>query len=443
MGTSALSPNFATQAQTFGNVSGGATQALAGYSTTTIQSFANLLATVEFNQNNGILTIQGSDESDNVYAQRNGSQLELTVNGVIESFDFSDVSMIRFLGGDGNDQFNNRTSIVSRAWGGNGVDRLLGGSGNDLFVGGMGADFIRGGAGDDLLRGGGAPDKIIGDAGNDILEGQGHNDSLYGRSGSDILRGGGGMDGLFGGLDSDTLVGGNSADRFLFQSGDTISDQTESDARLVFSNDNIAWTDVEVEVVDGGLKSLHMRTASTRLLKDSFPSGDLTFEKSNSLGGAVGMNTLSWRTYYQWNYEIGDWEVTSIDYTRLIEFSDWNEGNVFQNADRVDTMIHEIGHNWDGAAEIGTVLGSSAEAIWNDFLAVSGWVENPANTEGMTNSADGQWWYSSDAEFVRNYGRTNPYEDWATVWEEVFKDETVSAEIQQKFDIVNSLFDQL
>lgn len=400
-------------------------------------------ASVSFNGSNGILTLRGTTNADNALLERSSDQLNVTLNGVVDSFDFSDVTLIRFFGDAGNDTFNNRTSIDSYAWGDSGNDRLLGGSGRDYFYGGANVDFLRGGSGDDELRGQAASDKLIGDSGNDLLFGNGAHDWLYGRSGNDILRGGGGKDGLFGGLGMDTLTGGNMEDRFLFQTGDTIVDQRDEDARLIFSNDNQTWTDIEVEAIDKGLRFLHLRTGNTRLLKDSFPSGDLTIEKASSLGGAIGQNYLSYTNYSMFNPTTGEWEITSTDYTRLITFSDWDESSNYQNEIRVDTIVHEIGHNWDSGDEISSALGTSASLIWDGFLNESGWTENPADTSNYTLSTDGQWWYLSDSEFARSYGRTNPYEDWATIWETLLDSGSASGAIESKRDWVNQLFDAL
>jgi hypothetical protein len=47
-------------------------------------------------------------------------------------------------------------------------------------------------------------------------------------------------------------------------------------------------------------------------------------------------------------------------------------------------------------------------------------MSDPADPNLYQRSGDGQWWHLKTAEFVRGYGKTNPYEDWATVWEYYF-----------------------
>ena len=42
---------------------------------------------------------------------------------------------------------------------------------------------------------------------------------------------------------------------------------------------------------------------------------------------------------------------------------------------------------------------------------------------GYTESTDGDWWYQSSATFARNYGRTNPMEDFATYFAKVMMED--------------------
>jgi hypothetical protein len=69
-------------------------------------------------------------------------------------------------------------------------------------------------------------------------------------------------------------------------------------------------------------------------------------------------------------------------------------------------VLHEIGHNWDEGGENDTV---------EDFRAISGWDsdEGLAELPNYQLSGDGDWAHYTNAEFTRNYGRTNPREDFA------------------------------
>ncbi|MCU0536238.1 MAG: hypothetical protein MUD14_20315, partial [Hydrococcus sp. Prado102] len=76
-------------------------------------------------------------------------------------FDLSntDVKLVKFSGGEGNDYLNgSKTSTPLYAFGDAGNDTLVGGSGNDTLIGGAGRDLLVGGPGNDVLVGGDSPD---------------------------------------------------------------------------------------------------------------------------------------------------------------------------------------------------------------------------------------------------------------------------------------------
>jgi Ca2+-binding RTX toxin-like protein len=67
----------------------------------------------------------------------------------------TDVKLVKFAGGEGNDYLNgSKTSTRLYALGEAGNDTLIGGSGNDILIGGAGRDLLIGGAGNDILIGG-------------------------------------------------------------------------------------------------------------------------------------------------------------------------------------------------------------------------------------------------------------------------------------------------
>ncbi len=94
----------------------------------------------------------------------------------VASYRASDVDLVHFVGGDGNDDFRNNTSIRSYAYGGNGND------------------FMRGGADRDLMYGQAGHDNMYGDSGNDYLSGGDGNDNMWGGAGRDYFNGGSGFD---------------------------------------------------------------------------------------------------------------------------------------------------------------------------------------------------------------------------------------------------------
>lgn len=92
----------------------------------------------------------------------------------------TDVELIIFEGGRGNDLLNAKANSTSvEAFGGSGNDTLLGSSADDQLLGQSGDDYLSGGIGNDTL---------IGGAGHDILEGSAGHDLLRGGFGADIFR---------------------------------------------------------------------------------------------------------------------------------------------------------------------------------------------------------------------------------------------------------------
>lgn len=106
------------------------------------------------------------------------------------------VKRIKFQGSNGDDWFENRTSISTHASGGAGSDTLRGGSGRDTLMGGKGVDYLHGGGKRDLLIGGSEGDWLYGGPGRDTLKGGGGDDHLFGEGGADRLFGGAGSDAL-------------------------------------------------------------------------------------------------------------------------------------------------------------------------------------------------------------------------------------------------------
>lgn len=364
----------------------------------------------------------------------------------------------RINGGSGNDIIDGQQGD-DRLFGESGDDDLTGGDGADYLHGGDDNDTISAGLGDDTASGGYGDDTILGDAGDDLvfgyfgddrieggdgvdtLFGDDGNDLLYGDGGVDELHGGNGRDGLYGGglSSADSLFGEGGADRLLVQNGDSIQDLTAADAELVFVDQTSVWTDKEIQVMDEGFVQLHDRTQNTALLRDSLGSDPLTFYKYSYLNGAAGINSLQWSSWTECDQSGCQ---TYYDYDREIQIVDWDESSTWYNNQFAQVVIHEIAHNWDSVMEITEVLPQSTS--WDQFIAISDWrATNPGS--GFTQSLDGQWWYDSSADFAENYGRTNPNEDMATVFEYYFGSGLTSPNsgLQLKLDVLDSLFDTL
>ncbi len=216
---------------------------------------------INFDAINSRIVVVGTSDADQVTVSMDSATVVRvraeSLDGLVEStFQRSAVTSLVFAGGDGNDRFENRTDLPSRASGdggddyligGSGADELTGGDGNDHLVGGLGNDWLYGGDGNDELNGGEGDDRLLGDAGNDnllgdagddeliggldndwlyggdggdkLLGGEG-DDRLLGEAGNDVIRGDAGNDELLGGLGNDYLYGGDGNDKLLGGEGD-------------------------------------------------------------------------------------------------------------------------------------------------------------------------------------------------------------------------------
>ena len=287
--------------------------------------------------------------------------------------------------------------------GDHGNDILKGNAGDDIIIGGQGHDDIAGGTGKDFLLGNEGNDTLHGDEGKDQLFGDTGNDNLYGGADNDNLFGEEGDDGLFGGGGSDSLTGGADEDRFLFQAGDTIVDKNAQDAQIDFidleswtvdyngSTINYTggtWSDAEVELIDEALAVLHHTTGDDTFLKEK-DGTEMTYQR-------VGTSSTN--------------------------FIAWNGGDVHTFADGtfsgatdfvLQTVFHEIGHNWD-----------SENANWDEWKELSSWTqEDKSGDANFIEGGNGGWFYSSSANFVRDYARTNPKEDFACSFSAYFMDQ--------------------
>lgn len=348
-------------------------------------------------------SIKGGDDADQLYGGIGNDQLLGEAgNDLIE-------------GNDGNDT----------ADGGVGLDTLWGGNGLDSLLGGTDADTLYGGEQDDILEG---------NAGDDKLYGENGNDRLYGQEGLDQLFGGAGIDGLFGGITAgDRLQGDAGADRFLVWAGDTLADFTADDGQLKLLNLTSNWTDKEVFVIDSGWHDLHVRVGTARIVRDSLDNDPVVMSKHSSLSGSLARNQLKSTTSNG---------VTTYD--RELMFAEWDESNQASNTQMKYSLVHEIGHSWDSAEEIGNRL-SGQGPIWTEFLGKSGWRDTNPNSNLYSLSGDGKWWYLNSAQFVRSYSKHNPREDWSTVWE-IYFDPTKAAErtaVASKVAVVTKLLDLL
>ncbi len=415
----------------------------------------------------GADTIYGNDGDDQIFGFTDNDQL-YGGSGNDEVFGQHGDDLIegdagddRLGGGDGDDTIRGGAG-ADLITGDDGHDNLQGEAGNDILLGWFGNDSLLGGTGDDLLfgqqdddiaGGGDGNDSVLGGDGNDQLSGDAGTDFVYGEDGNDRVRGGAAVDYLSGGAGHDSLFAGATTgeaeylfgngghDRFLTVAGDSIADFEPGDARLVFINQDSQWNDAEIETADRAFQRLFSATGNTRLLRESLNDKPLEFYKAANLGGAAGINSLSWRSWTTCN---ASGCTTTYDYTRRISIAEWDENNSFVNDFYIDVFVHEIGHNWDSELELTSVSGDLA-GTWNSFLAIADWRDSDPGP-GYTRSADGQWWYGNSAWFYDNYGRTNPHEDMATSWEYYFEPYQAAGDhslMQPRLDILDAVMAEL
>ncbi|MEZ6094548.1 MAG: calcium-binding protein [Pirellulaceae bacterium] len=393
----------------------------------------------------GADTIYGDQGNDLIYGQQDGDIIDGGAgndrirgaggNDWIQGGDgddviFGDTESDELHGGSGNDYMYGYLGD-DLMYGDAGYDRMYGQDGADEMYGGLGGDIVRGGNDNDILYGEDGADRVLGDAGDDLLRGGNHDDRLIGGSG---------MDSLFGGSSNDTdrMEGGGDGDWFLSQGSDQVLDLDATDANVNFVDQTSSWTNREIEVIDEAFQQLVAETGKTRLMRDSLDLNDLTFYKYADLNGSAGINSLSWTT--SWEYINGSWVETTV-YTREIKILDWDETSDWYNDAYRSVALHEIGHSWDSELEM-TQLTSSLQPVWQDFLDKSSWTEtNPNDSTNYSQSLDGQWWYSKSAAFAEIYGKTNPHEDWSTVWElyfDVDADTNLLNQMQDKLASINA-----
>lgn len=404
-----------------------------------------------------ITTGNGNDQvypgsGDDVVNVGNGNNIVAAHDGNDRITSGSGVDIL--YGGKGND-FISAGSGNDTLGGQEDADQLFGGPGNDYLSGDAGDDYLAGSSGDDLLYGGVGNDVLFGEDGSDNLFGFLGNDSLYGGNGNDGVYGGEGLDGVHGGGGTDSIGGGSGADRFLSFVGEPAGqsiDVGSSDARIIFTG---GWNDKQLAVVDRGLHQLHAEAGGTRVLKDSLDLTPLKIAKLANVGNAeeAGFNRLQ----NQYTYFPGANELASEVFTREIQIRDFDASNESQSELARRTIIHEIGHSWDSSREIGDNF-SGKGSIWTRFLALSGWRNSSANgftrsssptsepfdlkfVNGVPTQQTKTWYYRSSADFARNYGKTNPKEDWSTIWEVAFSDDASDRiGVEAKVNIVKELF---
>ncbi len=217
-----------------------------------------------YQASNGDIHVYGTDDTDSVIIQPEGTTVRVSLNGNERAYSLSNNNVIRVRTAGGNDQVRNQAAYGLRAWAGEGDDEVWSGPVSDVVHGGSGADrwiLIGTGQNDSIglvnesssvIRAtlGTNIDRFTFDAndqvhvlagfGNDsvtanitipaILQGEDGNDTLTGGSAADTLLGGLGNDTLNGKLGNDTIDGGNGTDQWNVEgstSGDVVRFQPQ------------------------------------------------------------------------------------------------------------------------------------------------------------------------------------------------------------------------
>ena len=196
-----------------------------------------MLAAVNFNAGTGALTVVGNAIADTISLTGSNDYQSFTVDinnnaSLQQTFNYSDVTSVKVLAGDGDDFVYNTLLIDTEIFGQDGNDHLEGGYANDRVIGGNGSDTLVGRNGDDVLNGQAGNDRLFGVNGDDALIGQTGNDQLFGGTGNDTLVGDEGVDALRGEDGNDILRGGDDDDILFGGSGNDTLRGEQGDDRL-------------------------------------------------------------------------------------------------------------------------------------------------------------------------------------------------------------------
>jgi len=348
--------------------------------------------------------LAGGSSNDKLYGNAgNDTILGMGQNDLMNGDEGDDL----LLGGDGFDTMHGADGDDSLD-GEKADDQVFGDAGFDTVTGGNGVDIVHGGDENDTLHGADGNDSLFGDDGNDFeygengldfLDGGAGSDSLSGGTAEDSLNGGPGVDALFGGVDADVLTGNEDADRFYSYDDDAHTDVASEDALMGFKDVDVRWTEDEIWQIDKGFAMLQSRTNNTRLLK--FASGDTpVFRRVADLGE----DTLAT------NDGQGEMNIADLAFT---------EPTIPAHI----TVIHELAHNWDETDE---------NPSFGDFVEISHW-----------RKVAGEWTFTPGTEFAREYGKTNPLEDFATSVEVYFSKTKPASQWQAKWNYVDQWLDSL
>jgi hypothetical protein len=192
------------------------------------------------------------------------------------------------------------------------------------------------------------------------------------------------------------------------------------DASIGFGGPKI-WTYSEIEMVDGGLAKLHHRTGNTVLLSDP----DELYDPENPKAPRMTFLRDIEDSYNPGNVGLNHDNGTITLFDSLFDPDTTHPAGLAGKV--AQYSIHEIAHFWDSPGENDYEM--SGEGVVEHFRADSGWRDDLGDADpgdeiefnGQTYIKAGSmtypndWWYLESAEFVTNYARTSPHEDFADV----------------------------
>ena len=86
-------------------------------------------------------------------------------------------------------------------------------------------------------------------------------------------------------------------------------------------------------------------------------------------------------------------------------------------------IVHEIGHNWDTLAENAGIKAFFDLSVWRERRGV--------------------WTYDPNAQFARDYARTNPYEDFAVSLEVYYSQLNPASNWQAKWNYMDGFLNSM
>ncbi|MFO0879047.1 MAG: hypothetical protein U0840_17020 [Gemmataceae bacterium] len=330
----------------------------------------------------GVLTVTGTDGNDNIdIHQANGkitvAGVKIDISGTPNKLNYAWATAVK--------------KIIVYANGGNDSVRL------DQGAQAISAPtFLDGGPGDDLIVGA--------KHGKNQMFGRQDDDQLVAGNMADELDGGDGNDAVCGGPLT-TLVGGAGRDRFLWR--DSLGALPE-DYRLHQAEDVLFHLDI------GPATDVNIDGVMTHYTGKDWDADDiLTVDRVFSRLQSLSLTKLLRKA-----------DGSELSFDRFASGRGFNEGTYIALTDNqfnsstdyvAAYVLHEIGHNWD-----------VSQSGWNAFLALSGWTHvfpaDPAQPgqldprySPMTSNPDAThgWWYLKTAQFVSQYAKNTPLDDFA------------------------------